>query len=508
MELVSRVNSPPIHHLLANYVINVALPTVLSYGVPKLLANALLMPVEKITNLTCKLLFLIMAIAHNSHAAEDFDLLITDVTLIDAVSGVRPNHSVGIRNGRIVKIIPGSIQTRANILGGKGMYLIPGLWDMHVHIVYEPALINHMPSLFLDYGITSVRDTGALLNKIKPEVGRWLKLGNEAPDLYFSGPLLDGALIVYDGNGRTEIGTSVASPGEADDVVEELKANGASFIKIYELVSPEVFKALVVAAANQNLPIAAHVPLSMIADEAGPAVNSMEHLRNIDLACADNANDLHRKRISELQANHDRTGYELRSHLHSTQRAVAYETADPTTTKCGQVIDSLINTIQVPTLRLNTIVRYSPLKRPDWHKHLGKLPEDVAGKWLATAKYFAARPSDLDNQMSDWSLSLVGEMNRRGVPIGAGTDTPIGQAIPGYSLHTELERLVDAGLTPLQALGTATIQPARFFGQRGHHGEIRVGMEADLVMLKANPLEDIRNTRSIMAVISNGERVR
>ena len=115
MELVSRVNSPPIHHLLANYVINVALPTVLSYGVPKLLANALLMPVGKIKNLTYKLLFLVMAIAHNSHAAEDFDLLITDVTLIDAVSGVRPNHSVGIRGGRIVEIVLGSIQKRANI---------------------------------------------------------------------------------------------------------------------------------------------------------------------------------------------------------------------------------------------------------------------------------------------------------------------------------------------------------------------------------------------------------
>ena len=450
----------------------------------------------------------LITIAHTTHASGDFDLVITNVTIIDAVSGARPGHSVTIRDGRILEVFSGSIQTRADILDGRGMYLIPGLWDMHVHIVYEPTLIHQMPSLFLDYGITSVRDTGALLDKIKPEVERWLKLGNEAPDLYFSGPLLDGALIVYDGNGRTEIGTNVASIRAAAAAVEELKANGASFIKIYELVSPEVFKALVVAAANQNLPIAAHVPLSMIADEAGPAVNSMEHLRNIELACADNANDLHRKRIIELQADHGRTGYELRSHLHSTQRAVAYKTADPTSTRCKQVIDSLINTVQVPTLRLNTIVRYSPLKRPDWHKHLGKLPEGVAGKWLDTAKYFAAQPSELDNQMSDWSLSLVGEMNRRGVPIGAGTDTPIGQAIPGYSLHTELERLVDAGLTPLQALGTATIQPARFFGQRDYRGEIRVGMEADLVMLEANPLEDIRNTRSITAVISNGERVR
>ena len=124
------------------------------------------------------------------------------------------------------------------------------------------------------------------------------------------------------------------------------------------------------------------------------------------------------------------------------------------------------------------------------------------------ANYFAEQPSDLGIQMSDWSLALVGEMQRRGVPIGAGTDTPIGQAIPGYSLHTELERLVDAGLTEREALRAATVQPATFFREQEKRGEIRVGMEADLLLLKRNPLQDIRNTRSIEAVISNGRRVR
>ena len=172
------------------------------------------------------------------------------------------------------------------------------------------------------------------------------------------------------------------------------------------------------------------------------------------------------------------------------------------------MIDSLVNTIQVPTLRLNTIVRHSPLQRLDWQEHLGGLPDDVSGRWLDTAKHFAERPPELGNQMSNWSLALANEMQRHGMPIGAGTDTPIGQAIPGYSLHTELERLVDVGLTPLQALGAATIQPAHFFRQREQRGEIRAGMEADLVLLTGNPLKDIRNTRSIKAVISNGKRVR
>jgi len=110
--------------------------------------------------------------------------------------------------------------------------------------------------------------------------------------------------------------------------------------------------------------------------------------------------------------------------------------------------------------------------------------------------------------MSAWSLALVAAMQREGVPIGAGTDTPIGQAIPGYSLHTELERMVDAGLTPLQALHAATVTPAKFFNKDGEMGQIKRGMEADLVLLEKNPLQDIRHTRAITAVISDGLRVR
>ena len=483
------------------------LSSLLSYRVLIPEGNTLIMLPGTVGKLAITLLLHLIMIVNDASASDDFDLVITNATIIDAASGARPKHSVAIKDGQIIKVVPGLINDGKSGIDARDMYLIPGLWDMHVHIVYEAALIEQMPSLFLDYGITSVRDTGALLAKITPEVQRWLKLGDEAPDLYFSGPLLDGALVVYDGNGRTEIGTSVSSFEAATRSVAVLKDAGASFIKIYELVDPDIFKALIAAANSHKLPIAAHVPLSMTARSAGPAVDSMEHLRNIDLDCADNADELHQKRTAELHADHGRSGYELRSHLHATQRAVAYETANSASDQCGQVIDSLVNTIQVPTLRLNTLDRYSPLLRSDWLEHLGRLPDDLAAKWVSTAKYFAGRPSELGTQMSDWSLALVREMQRRGVPIGAGTDTPIGQAIPGYSLHTELERLVDAGLTPQEALGSATIQPALFFRQQDQRGEIRAGMEADLVLLRKHPLEDIRNTRSIAAVISNGQRV-
>jgi imidazolonepropionase-like amidohydrolase len=471
----------------------------------------------------CFALFVIAAsMAGNSFADPAlYDLMIRNVTTIDPVAGQRDNQSVFVKDNKIVAVIDSpqisassvSGETAgnliaANMIDGSGRFLIPGLWDMHVHIVYEPRLIEQMPALFLDYGITSVRDTGALLGKISPEIDRWRELGSDAPDIFFSGPLLDGSLVVYNGEGRPEIGVANSTASIAEAQIKKLKAAGVDFIKIYELVKPDVFQAMVDAATREQLPIAAHIPLSMRANTAGPLVDSMEHLRNIEIACADNADELHGLRTHTLDQPGTRSGHEVRSHLHSSQRPLALETADPKSERCQRVIQTLTNTIQVPTLRLNTITRYSPTLRNDWLIHLERLPKGLAKEWRESADYWATRPSALGYLMSDWSLGLVAAMHQQDVPIGAGTDTPIAQAIPGYSLHTELERLVDAGLTTQQALFSATIRPAEFFKLNGSMGQISAGMEADLVLLRKNPLVDIRHSRSIEAVISNGIRVR
>ena len=202
----------------------------------------------------------------------------------------------------------------------------------------------------------------------------------------------------------------------------------------------------------------------------------------------------------------DRSGYELRRDLHQSQRSVALN--------CGSnpiavsVIESLKGTIQVPTLRLNTLPQYSPIRRPDWRDALSDVPEALANQWIETATFFAGQENSVSEQLSSWSLELVDAMQQAGVPIGAGTDTPIGQAIPGYSLHTELERLVDAGLSEQQALFAATVVPALFLKLDGVMGQVKPGMEADLIVLADNPLDDIKHTRSIQAVISDGVRVR
>ena len=437
-------------------------------------------------------------------------LAIRDITVIDAVNGTREHMNVWLEGDQIVAVEPHDNRPlrATQVIDGRGKYLIPGLWDMHVHITYEPELTAAMPALFLNYGVTAVRDTGGMLPLLLPEVDNWRTPGAQAPRIFYSGPLLDGTKVVYDGQDRPEIGIANATPAMAASNVQSLVDAGVDFIKIYELVSPEVFKALIQEAQRHQLPIAAHVPLALLADQAGPQVGSMEHLRNVELACSQDADELLAERAEIIADPGERSGYSLRSALHAEYRPRAFSDLDVNSPRCSEVIGSLGNTIQVPTLRLNTMVQYSPLAREDWLEHLNLLPVTIARRWRSAAGKFIEQATPNHTALADWSLQLVSAMQAASVPIGAGTDTPIGQAIPGYSLHTELERLVDAGLSPMQALQAATVRPAEFLGLASSHGLIQPGYAGDLVVLRANPLVNIRHTRSIERVISRGRVVR
>ncbi|MDA1074384.1 MAG: amidohydrolase family protein [Proteobacteria bacterium] len=426
---------------------------------------------------------------------------ITNVTVIDAIAGQRNNQTVVFDGDQISHVGPASAQAYANTIDGTGKFLIPGLWDFHVHLTYEPELTGHMSALFLSYGITSVRDTGGLLHQILPVVERMREAGATAPRVYFAGPLLDGTDVVYDGNDRPHIGSSNASPEQASAMIGELKAEGVDFIKIYELVSADVFYAMVRSAEALDLPIDSHVPLALRARVAGPLVDSIEHLRNIELDCASNSEALHAERLALLQNPDNLSGFELRSSLHSLQRLNAITNFDADA--CDAVMQTLANTLQVPTLRLNALNLTPPYKRDGWQDALDRLPPEVRERWQQSADQMAgAQQTDL--RFAQWSVFLTGEMHKRGIPIGAGTDTPIGLAVPGFSLHSELQMLVAAGLTPIQAIGAATVQPARWFSTSDQAGVVSEGMNADLVLLHANPLDDIANTLKIAGVVTKG----
>ena len=436
----------------------------------------------------------------------DNDIVITNVTIIDAKQGPVKNVTVVVRGDKIISVSSDATPestTTANIIDGTGKYLIPGLWDMHVHLTYDDRFTDLMPQSFLSWGVTSVRDTGGMMQDMLPVIARMRAIDTVSPRVYFAGPLLDGQHVVYDGNARPLIGTQNSDVEQARENVRRLKNSGADFIKIYELVNPEVFLAMVDEADKLSMPIASHVPLHLLASTVGNQVGSMEHLRNIELDCASNAEALLVTRQEKLTAENIESGHALRSSLHQLQRLDAVAALDEE--RCAMVLANLTQTIQVPTLRLNAIALAPPYEQIDWNDAISAMLPEVQKDWNKPNEFIPKEYAKRDLRFAQYSLSMVKRMLDAGVPIGAGTDTPIALAIPGYSLHRELEMLVRAGLTPLQAIEAATVRPAQFLGIEDQMGTIEVGKRADLVLLSQNPLDDIRNTRRIDRVISKGK---
>lgn len=438
-------------------------------------------------------------------ASEPVDLSIRNVTVIDAVNPIRRNQTVLIDDGRIIDIVDSNTAPEAPAsqkIDATGRYLIPGLWDFHVHFTFDKRFTDAMAGLFLYHGITNVRDTGGLLEDLLPVVDTLRSAGGNAPNIWYSGPLLDGKDVVYDGANFPGLGIANPTPEAARANIAEIHAAGASFLKIYEMVTPEVFAAIVEEASARNLPIDGHVPLSMRARDVAPEVQSLEHLRNYEMDCVSDPELWLAARQAELANPANEPGNVLRSRLHTLQRLPAITTEDPVV--CAQTTEALKATITVPTLRMNSMDLYVPFARNDFDQAMDLIPASVSEEWRAARETLGASEDPVDTTFAEWSLRRTGELHAAGAPIAAGTDTPIGWSIPGYSLHTELEQYVEIGMTPLEALYSATVKPAEFFGLDTEMGQIKVGAIADAVLLNANPLEDITATRSVEAVINRG----
>ena len=438
-------------------------------------------------------------------APNPVDLALTHVTVIDAVNPVRRNQTVLIDDGRIIDIVDSNTAPEAPAsqkIDASGQYLIPGLWDFHVHFTFDKRFTDAMAGLFLYHGITNVRDTGGLLEDLLPVVDTLRSAGSNAPNIWYSGPLLDGKDVVYDGVNFPGLGIANPTPEAARANIAEIHAAGASFLKIYEMVTPEVFAAIVDEAGLRNLPIDGHVPLSMRARDVAPQVQSLEHLRNYEMDCVSDPELWLAARQAELANVANEPGNVLRSRLHTLQRLTAIIAEDPAV--CAETTEALKATITVPTLRMNSMDLYVPFARDGFDLAMDLIPNSVSEEWRAARDALAASEEAVDTTFAEWSLRRTGELHLAGAPIAAGTDTPIGWSIPGYSLHTELEQYVEVGMTPLEALHSATVKPAEFFGLENEMGQIKAGAVADAVLLNANPLEDITATRSVEAVINRG----
>lgn len=437
---------------------------------------------------------------------------ITNVTTIDASSNLQSEMTVIIKDSRILKVGKSTeivLAPSNEIIDGTGKFLIPGLWDAHVHFAYIEDLAPAMFDLFLGYGVTSVRDTGGKLDFVAEWKRRAQSTPEDAPRVMIAGPLLDGMPNVYDGSApsRPPLSLGAGDIEEAIRLVDKFDSAGVDLIKAYEMLTPDQFEAVAARASEKGLKVTGHVPLSMDAITASNAgMNSMEHLRNLEMSCASNADELLEIRRKMLFDGKTLEGGVLRSNIHTAQRVEAIDNFDEA--KAEEVLRVLEanQTWQIPTLSIMTATTNRPFIREEWKESFNYLPKSVTEQWNEGAKRMEDLPYTEDREKySNWLFKMTGMINETEIGMMAGTDCPIFFLTPGLSLHEELALLVKSGLSPMESLEAATLAPAKYFNMENELGLIQEGYLADLVLLDANPLEDIANTQKINSVIRNGK---
>jgi imidazolonepropionase-like amidohydrolase len=417
-------------------------------------------------------------------------LSITHVTVIDMVTGkTQPDTTVMIEGNRITGIaLSTSITPKAGrIVDGRGEYLIPGLWDMHTHVYFDSTAADGTDlvlPLFLANGITGIRDMGSKLDQVIEARDRINAHSLLGPRMVVSGPMLDGPKSTY------KAAIPIVTPEDGRKAVDMLQSRGVDFVKVQSGVPRDAYFAIAEEAKRVGIPFEGHVPDAIRASEAVAAGQiTFEHLIGIfEASSPDEDKYLTGKKTVGM----------------------FLETYDPA--REANIIQLLAknHVWQCPTLYwergqwLVDAIDYT--KDPDvaYAGHSWVMKQWPASQ-ASILKSLDTDPLLVREKFVDHELDIVRKLHEAHVPFLAGTDTPAGvDVIPGISLHLELQRFVDAGFTPLEALQTATLNPADFYNRRSDYGTVAIGRIADLVLLRANPLENIANTRKIAGVVTDG----
>jgi hypothetical protein len=379
-----------------------------------------------------------------------------------------PDSVILIEDGIIRAAGPRSkirIPTDATILDATGKYAIPGLWDMHAH--YEQV---EWGPIYLASGVTSVRDVGNEFNFITT-----LHTELDRKDNPAIGPHLEFAGII-DGPGPVAIGAVIAStPAEGIALVDKYKAAGARQIKIYSSMQPNVLKAITAQAHSLGLTVTGHIPDGMTAiDGVSDGMDQINHIQyempyfTHQPVGPDGKPDRTKPPILDLDSPRARD-------LISTLKA-HYTVLDPTMA----LFETFFHTEPLDQVEPG-IDHVAPQLREALDSPPAANPELAKARWAAF-------------------MATLRTLHQAGIPIVAGTD----QAIPGYSLHREIEIYVQAGFTPMEALQSATIQAAKALGVQNESGSIEPGKRGDVLILDADPLADIHNTRKVWRTVAAG----
>ncbi len=454
----------------------------------------------------CSCIFSFTGCSLGGNWDKETEFVFKDVSVIDAVNGLRHEQIVIVKGNKIVEVGQAKevkVPSGSTIINCKGKYLIPGLWDAHVHLTNTEALRPVMLTLFIVNGITYVRDTGATLNSIlslRKKAEEAAQTEGMAPRVFITGPHMDGLQLSW------ESSVSAVSVEQARFIIDCLTNAGVDELKVYDLISPEVCLGVLSTGRSKGFRVCSHIPLGMDVIEASNAgLSSMEHMYNLEMSCSSDWKSLLKARRKMIAEGSEKSGRELREYIYHAQRLHAFKTQDEA--RRDTVLKTLAenNTWQVPTLAITAQEEHRIFAREDWRRTFCYLPEPVRSDWeKAAIARTNQSPTEEGLAHAQWAYDMIPRLVEAGIGIMAGTDMPLALLTPGFSLHEELALLVRAGMTPLQAIEAATLRPAQYFRLENQQGSIAKGMMADLVLLDANPLEDITNTRKIHAVMRNG----
>lgn len=450
--------------------------------------------------ITCLLLFFLF-IGCQTSSKESYNLIIENVNIIDYVSGeIKYNKDVAIRGDIIVRVDDysktGGKGTKI-VIDGTNKYLIPGLWDNHVHSRGGDTLIKankEFLNLFIANGITGIRDAGGDLGI---QVLRWKKEITDGsligPALFTSGPKIDGPKPTWAGS------IEVSNTSKVKNALDSLRALNVDFVKIYDSsISREVYLEVLKQAKDRTMITSGHMPFSVLLEEnIKNGIGSIEHLYYILKGCSSEEHEITR----QIQTNEIGFWDSFDALIKSYQEESALRSF------------SLLkenNVYVTPTLHIGNVL--SNLKNIDHRedKFLNYIDSNLILTYqgrIDRAIKATQEQYQMRKDLQEIFKTLTKNLQNAGVSMLAGSDCGAFNSYiyPGLSLHEELVAMVDAGLTPLQALRTSTFNGAAFLNKSSFYGNIEEQKAADLLLLSQNPLVDIRNTREIDMLIYKGE---
>jgi imidazolonepropionase-like amidohydrolase len=428
------------------------------------------------------------------------DVLIKSGNLVDVQTGKILTKKIIATSGKTIVGVFDESQLKnfraKRTIDASGKYIIPGLWDMHVHFGGGDSLIeenkNLLP-LYIAYGITAIRDAAADLS---PSVLQWRDQINQGtlvgPTLFTSGPKLEGYKSSWIGD------LEVSTHAEVDHMLDSLQGMNVDFVKITDnTIKPETYLYILQETSKRGIKTSGHVPFGLTMDQVSSAgLGSVEHMTYVLKAGSTREPEVAQKIAAGQLTNRVAMPMLTQSFDEATALAAYRRMA-----KNGTVV--------VPTLTISRTVAFLDQdnhKKDSYLQYIGKGLVNTYEWRVSRAAGDNAEAIAERHAVYNKTSSLLPLLRQAGVTIMAGTDAGFlnSYVYPGLGLHHELQNFVQAGLTPLQALQSAIIPGPAFLRKENDFGRIAAGKQADIVLLDKNPLTDIAATQAINTVVLHG----